>query len=90
MATTYQVLRKEESTDRNGNLEIFVHAEIYDDEVGIIPFAKWYKGSLAQEILNDENKINTILDSSLTAIVSQRKFEMTRTVNAPNDNIINP
>ena len=83
MATTYQILRKEVSQDRNGNNEVFVNAEIYDDEVGVINYPKWYRGTLAENIIADESTLDTLIQPILGALVAQKRIDMTRVIVAP-------
>jgi hypothetical protein len=65
MATTYDITRLEITKDREGNDEVFVVTEIYDDTEGVITIPKWYQADMAKAIIDDHKKVGNDRDKAL-------------------------
>lgn len=83
MATTYQILRIENSQNKNGQPEVFVDVQIFDDEVGIINYPKWYEGNQAISIIEDNSIIDNIIIPILPALIAQKKIELKQNPTLP-------
>ncbi len=60
----YKILRLEKTKSREGNDEIFVDVNIYDD-LGVTPFGHWLTEAEMAMYLKDNNAINKIVESYL-------------------------
>lgn len=78
MARSYQVLRVEPSTDRQGTPEVFVTIDIFDDEIGIINFARWFHGKPAENIIADPTEVDKFIVGTINILVQQKKIELKR------------
>jgi len=73
---TFLINRLEITNDSNGNDEVFVDVQIFDNEAGVINYPKWYQGAMAAAIIADNSAINTFIEPLIPALVAQKKHEM--------------
>jgi hypothetical protein len=76
--TDFTILRKEVKKDSSGKDEVFVQFEVYDDDEGIIPYARWFSGKQAQDIIADENNLTGIIQKMIKPLVADKKVKNIR------------
>lgn len=84
MATTFQVLRQENTKNREGQDEVFVDVQIFDDTVGVINYPRWYTGAQAATLIADPSAIDGIITPIMSALVAQRQYEINNPLPQPN------
>ena len=80
---TLLINRLEPGTDSSNRPEVFVEAQIFDDEVGVINYPKWFNGAQAIAIIDDNSIVLSIITPLVPGLISQKRHDMQVELNNP-------
>lgn len=74
--TTYQILRTEFTTSREGQDEIFIDLQLNDSTLGIINWPHWIKGVEAVEITANPELLTGRVEAMIPGIINIKAAEL--------------